>query len=251
MQINGRTILVTGGTSGIGRALAEHFAKRAEHVVIVGRRKGLLDEISAGSANITGLQADLSNLEGVEALAAVVLERFPGLDVLVNNAGISSAEDLTAAAVDLSTPMNILNTNVNCVVHLTNLLLPHLRAQKEATILTTGSGLAFVPRANYPTYCASKAFIHSWLTSLRIQLRDDDVEVLELVPPYVQTALAGSGSVRDPAAMPLDDFIAEVAEIMSGDIPNGEILVDRVKGLRLAERDGNYDHLLGVLNGFA
>lgn len=145
--------------------------------------------------------------------------------------------------------MSIIQTNIIGVLHLTAALLPMLKLRPRATILTTTSGLAFVPRGNFPTYCASKAFLHSWSQSLRVQLRDTSVEVLELAPPYVQTELAGPASATDPAAMPLAAFIAEVMHILGGpSIPGGEILVERVKPLRWAERNGTYEHLFGALN---
>ena len=101
--------------------------------------------------------------------------------------------------------------------------------------------MAFVPRANFPTYCASKAFLHSWIQSLRVQLERTSIDVLELVPPYVQIELAGPDQANDPAAMPLADYVAEVMRLLEGEaLIDGEILVQRVEVLRWAEKNGNY-----------
>jgi uncharacterized oxidoreductase len=119
----------------------------------------------------------------------------------------------------------------------------------DATLMATSSALAFVPRADFPTYCASKAFLHSWLTSLRHQLRKVPVEVLELSPPYVQTELTGSAQASDPRAMPLDAFVAEVISLLEhGDHPGGEILLARDQPRRWAERDGTYATIFAAMN---
>lgn len=249
MDLTGNTILITGGTSGIGRALAEELHGRGNQVIIAGRRRQRLDEITAAHPGMRGMQLDVQDPAAVEAFAADIRGRFPGLNVLINNAGISRAEDLTAGIIDLSVARSIIHTNIVSVLQLTAALLPTLRQQPRATIVTTSSGLAFVPRANFPTYCASKAFLHSWLQSLRVQLRGTSVEVLELAPPYVQTELAGPGQLTDPAAMPLAEYIAEAIQILGGSTPpRGEILVERVKALRWAERNGEYDDKFAALN---
>lgn len=249
MRLTGHTILVTGGTSGIGRALAEMFHRRGNRVVIAGRREALLDEIGAAHPGMTGLVLDVTDPAAIDCFAAEIRRRCPDLDVLINNAGISRAEDLTADPVDVSVPLSIIQTNIVGVIRLTAALLPVLKRQSRATIITTTSGLAFVPRSGYPTYCASKAFLHSWLQSLRAQLRDTSVDVLELAPPYVQTELVGPDQATDPRAMPLADYAAEVMQSLGGPTPpSGEILVARVEALRWAERNGVYDQTFAALN---
>jgi uncharacterized oxidoreductase len=250
MRLTDNTILVTGGTSGIGRALAEAFHARGNRVIILGRRQHLLDAITAARPGMRGMQLDVEDVRAVDAFSSRVREQFPGLNVLINNAGISKAEDLTLDTIDVSVPCTIIQTNIVGVLRLTAGLLPTLKQQPNATIINTTSGLAFVPRANFPTYCASKAFLHSWLQSLRFQLRDTSVEILELAPPYVQTELAGPSHATDPAAMPLADYISEVMQILGQqDLPDDEILVERVKALRWAERDGTYKRIYAALNG--
>lgn len=244
MNLTDNTILITGGTSGIGRALAEAFYQHGNQVIIAGRRQSLLDEITAAHSGMHGIRLDVQDSTDIEAFASHIREQFPKLNVLINNAGISKPEDLTSDSIDLSVMQSIVQTNIVGVLHLTAALLPTLKQQPNSTIVTTTSGLAFVPLSMFPTYCASKAFLHSWLQSLRFQLRETSVEVLELAPPYVQTELGGPSQATDPAAMPLADYIAEVMQILSTpNPPHGEILVDRSKAFRFAEREGNYEQM--------
>jgi uncharacterized oxidoreductase len=189
-----------------------------------------------------GIQLDVEDPRAVDAFAARIRDQVPTLNVLINNAGISRPEDLTADALDVSVARSIIDTNIVSVLQLTAGLLPILKRQPSATIITTTSGLAFMPRAEFPTYCASKAFLHSWLQSLRFQLRKTSVEVLELAPPYVQTELTGPGQAIDPRAVPLADYIAEVIQRLGGPTPpRGEILVEQSAVLRWAEQNHTYD----------
>ncbi len=249
MRLTGNTILITGGTSGIGRALAEQFHRLGNQVVIAGRRQPLLDEITAANPGMSGMPLDVEDPAAIDVFAGRIREQFSGLNVLINNAGISRMEDLTGDDAEIAVSRSILQTNIVSVLHLTAALLPTLQRQPNSTIITTSSGLAFVPRNNFPTYCASKAFLHSWLQSLRFQLRATSVQVLELAPPYVRTDLLGTHSGTDLHAMPLADYIAEVMQLL-GDPhpPRGEILVERVKALRFAERSGNYEQTFALLN---
>lgn len=249
MQLTDNTILITGGTSGIGRALAEALHERGNKVIIAGRRQALLDEITSAHPGMVGIPLDLQDSSALATFAAQVKEQFPNLNVLINNAGISKPEDLTFDSDDISIARDIIDTNIVSVLQLTAALLPTLKAQPKSTLITTTSGLAFVPLAAYPTYCASKAFLHSWLQSLRFQLRNTSVEVLELPPPYVQTELSGPHQATDPNAMPLADYVAEVMQLLGEpNPPHGEILVERTKGYRYAESKGEYDQVYAAQN---
>ena len=250
MEMTGNTILITGGTSGIGRALAEQFHSCGNQVIIAGRRQQLLDEITHAHPTMRGVRVDIEDDKAIQAFSTEVAAEFPKLNILVNNAGISRMEELTGDAAHFATSRDIVQTNILGTLQMTSALLPLLQRQSSATIITTSSGLAFVPRNNFPTYCATKAFLHSWVQSLRVQLRETAIEVLELIPPYVQTELAGAEQAHDPHAMPLDAYIAEVMDRLGDrDLPNGEILVERVKQLRFAERNGDYDQVYAMLNG--
>lgn len=250
MQMTGNTILITGGSSGIGRALAEAFHKLGNHVIVTGRRKALLDELIAANPGMSASVLDVQNISTLRAFAASTLHQYPKLNVLINNAGIMKPENLTDASDNAATIDSTIATNLTAPLHLTAALLPHFKKQAHSTVMTVTSGLAFMPLALTPTYCATKAAIHSWTQSLRYQLRNTDVEVLELAPPYVQTELMGQQQTQDPRAMPLADFIAEVMEILKTQANAKEILVQRVYPLRFAAEKGQagYEEFFKTLN---
>jgi len=244
MQLTGNTLLITGGTSGIGRALAEQFHRLGNTVIIAGRRQALLDEITAQHPGMHGIPLDVADPRAIDAFAARMREQFPTLNVVFNNAGISRSEDLTTDT--LAVARSLIETNILSVLHLTSALLPLLRKQAHATLLATTSGLAFVPRSDYPTYCATKAFLHSWLQSLRYQLRKTTVEVIELIPPYVQTELTGPAQAADPRAVPLAKYIGDVMRILADG--GTEILVEESRAGRWAASAENYDAQFATRN---
>ena len=249
MNITGNTILITGGGTGIGRALAEALHARGNRVIIAGRREGPLKAVADANPGMAWATLDVADPAAIRAFAAQVVRDHPALNVVINNAGIMQPEDLTAEPFDLDVVDATVATNLLGPIRLTAALLPHLRAQPTATVMTVTSGLAFIPLAATPTYNATKAAIHSWTISLRHQLRDTSVEVLELAPPAVATDLM-PGHADNPNSMPLADYTAEVIGLIErGDTPRGEILVERVKPLRNAEISGNWDQVFGALNG--
>lgn len=248
MKITGNTILITGGGSGIGRALAESLYARGNHVIITGRRDAPLQAVAAAHPDMAWATLDMTDPAAIRAFAAQVVRDHPALNVVVNNAGIMQSEDLTAEPFSLETAETTVATNLLGPIRLTMALLPHLRSRPASTVMTVTSGLAFIPLVATPTYNATKAAIHSWTQSLRTQLADTSVEVLELAPPAVATDLM-PGHAQNPGAMPLIDYTAEVMSLIEhGDTPRGEILVERVKPLRRAEIDGRYDQLYAMLN---
>jgi uncharacterized oxidoreductase len=236
MQVSGNTILITGGGSGIGRALAEAFHAEGNQVVIAGRRKELLDETTAANPGMKAAIFDIGNGNSIPGFAEKLKIDFPALNVVIHNAGIMRLESLRDGAV--ADAEATVATNLLGPIRLTAALLPLLEKQPRATIMTVSSGLAFVPMATTPAYCATKAAIHSYTQSLRYQLRDTSVEVLELIPPYVQTELAGTRQANDPIAMPLKDYIGETMKILKTSPGSTEICVERVKPLRFAEPKG-------------
>ncbi len=249
MKLSGNTILVTGGTSGIGRALAEAFHDRGNRVVITGRRQDKLDEIVATRPGMEAVQLDQDDPASLLRLAEVIRARFPDLNVLLANAGISRAEDMAADGWNTADAEAVVNTNILGPLRVTAAVLPLLKTRHDATLLVTTSNLAFIPRADFPSYCASKAFLHSWLQSVRHQLRRIPLEVLELSPPYVGTELTGPSQVSDPRAVPLDVYVAEVIRLLeTGNHPDGEVLVERDYHRRTAERDGRYSEVFAAIN---
>ena len=246
MKTTGNTILITGGGSGIGRGLAEAFHALGNHVIIAGRRKQALDETTAANPGMNSLTLDIEDPAKIRSFAAEVTAQFPVLNVLVNNAGIMRVEKLRAQPYDLADSEAMIATNLLGPIRLTAALLPLLRKQNNSTVMNLSSGLAFVPLAPTPTYCATKAAIHSYTQSLRYQLKGTTTEVLELIPPYVATDLMDGAS--DPRAMPLDQFIREVMEILKSQPGATEVCVENVKRLRFAAESGHHDAVFNGLN---
>ncbi|HWG21049.1 MAG TPA: SDR family oxidoreductase [Terracidiphilus sp.] len=246
MQSSGNTILITGGGSGIGRGLAEALHKLGNQIIVSGRRQSALDETTAAHPGMKSLVLDVEQPGSIRSFAAEVTGKFPVLNVLINNAGIMRPEKLLDQPEDLADAESIVATNLLGPIRLTAALLPHLKQQRTATIINVSSGLAFVPLAVTPTYCATKAGIHSYTQSLRWQLRSTAIEVVEVIPPYVQTDLMNGA--EDPRAMPLNEFIAETMALLSQQPTRPEIVVERVKPLRLAAENGNYDGIFKGMN---
>ncbi len=246
MKMTGNTILITGGGSGIGRGLAEAWHALGNHVIIAGRRQQVLDETARANPGMATMVLDIGDAGSIAAFAAKLTAERPALNVVVHNAGIMRPEKLLEQGAEAADAEAIVATNLLGPIRLTAALLPALRRQAEATIMTVSSGLAFVPMALTPTYSATKAAIHSYSESLRYQLQGTAVEVLELIPPYVQTDLMGGA--EDPRAMPLNEYIAEVMEILRRVPAAAEICVERVKPLRFAAESGKYEATFRGLN---
>lgn len=245
MDMRGNTILITGGGSGIGRGLAEAFHARGNQVLIAGRRREILEDTVRANPGMASYVVDLQDPSAIRGFAAKVAADFPSLNVLVNNSGIMRAEDLRAPAGDLSDMEAIVATNLLGPLRLTAAVLPLLQRQPRSVVMNVSSGLAFLPLATTPTYCATKAALHSYTESLRYQLRGTSTEVLELIPPYVATELMNGAS--DPRAMPLPAFIAEVMHLLETQPEAEEICVENVKRLRFAAETGKYGE---VFRGF-
>jgi len=245
MQISGNTILVTGGNSGLGRRFAEEFAKRGNKVIITGRKQETIDEVVAATPGIIGYVLDVTDARAIKDFAAKVVVEHPDLNVAIHNAGIMAAEDLTEP--DLTEAEDILITNLLGPIRLIAALMPHFLNRQAATIMTVSSGLAFVPLAKTPTYNATKAAIHSYSLSLREQLKDTNVEVIEIVPPGVQTQLM-PGQADDPRAMPLEDYIAETMAIFEQRPTPSVNAVQRVNFLYKATEEGRFDEAFRALN---
>ncbi|QDH15185.1 SDR family NAD(P)-dependent oxidoreductase [Oecophyllibacter saccharovorans] len=247
MKMTGNTILITGGGSGIGAALAQRFAALGNKVIIAGRREAALQKTCAGHPNMHFMVLDASNPQAIDKFAHELVQAYPKLNVLINNAGIMRFEDLSKKR-DLHDAEETVETNLLGPIRLTNALVEHLEHQPDAVIINVTSGLAFVPLVSTPTYNATKAAIHSYTDSLREALKGK-VEVLELAPPAVQTGLT-PGQEKLEGYMPLKDFIDEVMTLLAKTPTSREILVKNVEPLRFAERNGQYDETLAHLNDF-
>jgi len=247
MNISGNTIFIPGSTSGIGLAFALALQASGNTVIVGGRRADLLDEIAAEHPGIDTVLIDTTDADSIQSAARQVLDRHPDLNVLVPMAGIMRAEDWHKPAAFLASAEAVLTTNVLGPVRLIAAFIEHLQSRPDATIITVSSGLAFTPLGVTPSYNASKAAIHMLSESMRLQLADTTVKVVELVPPSVRTALM-PGQEDNEVAMPLDEFVAEVMGLLKAQPDVKEIQVERVKFLRYGEARGDYDQVVAVLN---
>jgi uncharacterized oxidoreductase len=243
------TILITGGGSGIGRALAEKFHALGNIVIISGRNLSRLEDVASANPGMIAMELDITDINSIAGFARQIVAEHPQLNVVINNAGIMIPEAMTAVPVDVTVADATVITNLLGPIRLSSALLPHLARQPEATLMTVSSGLAFVPLAMTPTYSATKAAIHSWSVAMRHQLRDGPIRVIELAPPYVQTELMGEHQAVDPHAMPLAEFIDEVISILTDNPDAEEVIVERCKPLRYAAENGNLAEIMAGLNG--
>jgi uncharacterized oxidoreductase len=248
MKAKGNTILITGGGSGIGEALAHRFHDRGDIVIVAGRREEALRRAIAGRANMHALTLDVENADGVARFAERLLAAHPTLNVLVNNAGVMRFEALDRSR-DLADAEATIAANLLGPIRVTNALIDHLARQPDAAIVNVTSGLAFVPLITTPTYNATKAALHSYTVAMREALRGK-VEVIELAPPAVQTGLT-PGQESRAGYLPLDAFADEAMALLSQSPTPREILVERVRFLRFAEAEGRFDQTMKQLNEFA
>ena len=247
MNISGNSVFIPGATSGIGLALALELQARGNTVIIGGRRADLLERIAAEHPGLDTVPVDTADAASIDSAAKEVLARHPDLNVLVTMAGIMRIEDWHEPGSFLASAEAVVTTNVLGPIRLIAAFIEHLRAQPAATIMTVSSGLAFTPLAVTPSYNASKAAIHMLSESLRLQLADTSVQVMELEPPSVRTALL-PGQENSEVAMPLQEFVAEVVALLQAQPDAKEIQVERVKFLRYGEARGDYDQVIATLN---
>lgn len=215
MRLQGNTILITGGSAGIGLALAKEFVALGNRVIVTGRSAEKLEAARAEVPEVETIQGDVADPDAVRALAARVESDYPDLNVLINNAGVFIARNHTGPSKDLVGLTSEIDINLSGPIRIISVLIDRLKAN-HGTIINVSSGLAFVPLQSSPIYCATKAAMHSYTIALRQQLKQSGVEVIELMPPAVKTALT--------ADLPEDgDF-----KIMTTE----ELMAETFKGLR-------------------
>ncbi|OBC04241.1 oxidoreductase [Mycobacterium sp. 852013-50091_SCH5140682] len=247
MQISGNTIFIPGSTSGIGLALALALQAKGNTVIVGGRRTELLDEIATEHPELDTVQIDTTDPESIRAAADTVLGKHPELNVVIAMAGVMAVEDWHDPESFLASAEHVITTNVLGPIRLIAAFIEHLQAQQDATIVTVSSGLAFAPLRATPSYNASKAAVHILTESVRLQLADTSVKLVELVPPSVATDLL-PGQRESSFAMPLDEFVSEVVGLLETQPDAKEIQVERVKFLRYGEARGDYDQVVATLN---
>lgn len=244
MKSTGNTFLITGGGTGIGLALAQRWHDMGNHVIITGRRQQVLQDAVAGRKRMTAYALDVTAPDAVDRFVQQVIADHPDINILVNNAGIFSAEKVTARR-DISDAERMIETNIVGPMRLTNAMIDHLSGQPNAALINVSSGLAFVPFPAAPTYSATKAALHAWTAAIRPLLKDK-VEVIEIVPPQVQTELT-PGQSQDANSMPLDAFADEVITLLHATPTPAEVCVERVRYFREAEAKGQFDEALQML----
>jgi len=239
MDITSRTVFIAGATSGIGLELARRFAAAGSTVVVGGRRADLLGKIA--SEGFAAVRIDVTDQGSVGRARDTILRTHPGLDTIVTMAGTGIPEDLRDPAHFTAAEQTI-DTNLLGTIRVTDAFTPHLIGRGAGTIITVSSGIGFLPFPVMPTYAASKAAVHAYSEALRAQLDGTGVEVSELVPPAVATR--PEAKQRNPHALELADFAAEVMDLLQTNPTPHEILVKGVLIHRWAERDGTYNELV-------
>ena len=232
MHTAGNTILITGGATGIGLALAEIFLNKGNEVLICGRREHKLAEAKAKLPNLHTLKCDVASAEDRKRVLEWAISKFGSLNVLVNNAGIQREIDFKKGAVDSMSGENEIEINLQAPVHLSALFIPHLIKQKEAAIVNISSGLAFVPIAMMPLYCATKAAIHSFSISLRHQLRNTSIKVFEIIPPTTDTELdRGARDKRGQTDRGIEPEVVAASAIEAVEKDNYEVAIGQAQFL--------------------
>lgn len=251
MQMQGNTIFITGGSSGIGCALAEAFHRRGNHIIVSGRREDRLKEICARHSGMAYFVLDVTDPNSIRSVACKVTADFPALNCVFNNAGVQMRAGISAdGSLDEHSLETEITTNLFGPIRVAAAFLPHLAKQARGTLVNVSSGLAFVPMARFPVYCATKAAIHSWTMTLRHQWQKLGVKVIELIPPYVGTELGGPRKQPmnlGPQPMPLDAFIAQTMKELESDAD--EIAIADAKKLFAATSPESVKRIFDFMNG--
>jgi uncharacterized oxidoreductase len=237
MKMQGNTIFITGGSSGIGKGLAEAFHKLGNQVLITGRREEILKSVCMANPGMRYFVLDVTEPDAVRRVTAEVMAQFPALNCVFNNAGIQTVQDFSSGALSEAEVIEEINTNLLGVIRVAAAFLPNLKKKQNAVLLNVSSGLAFVPLARFPVYCATKAAVHSLTLSMRRQIDGSGVKVIELIPPHVETALGGPSKAARlnagaPKPMPIDVFIEETIKELATDAD--EIAIGIAKNLMAA-----------------
>jgi uncharacterized oxidoreductase len=211
MQLSQNTILITGGTSGIGFELAKQLGALGNVIIVTGRDQAKLDKVKKLLPKLHTFQSDVTDPKAIAQLFETVTKQFPELNMLINNAGIMRTINMHDKNGSLDDITKEIETNLNGPIRMVKQFLPHLKAKSTSAIVNVTSGLAFTPLPMSPVYCATKAGLHSFTLSLRVQLKKSKVRVFELAPPATQTELLGdfhSDDMKGISVMKVEDMVA-------------------------------------------
>lgn len=212
MDLNNSTILITGGTSGIGLELVKQLSELGAAIIVTGRRSDALNETKKKFPNVHTFQSDVSNPKEIERLYKEVTQQFPDLNIIINNAGLMRLIDLQDTSLDLENINREIATNLSGTIQMVHQFLPHLVTKKSAAIVNVSSGIAFMSYSSAPVYSATKAGVRAYTQALRLQLEDTNVKVFEMIPPGVNTNLQNDWSVApNPSQMMSVDKMVNVA----------------------------------------
>jgi uncharacterized oxidoreductase len=237
METSGNTVLITGGSGGIGFELAVQLQALGNTVIITGRDQARLKAAVAKSPGLHAVKSDVADPAAIAALYKKLVAKFPGLNVLVNNAGIMRKINLQKNKYDLAGIGGEIETNLIGPIRMVQQFLPWLKSQKSSAIVNISSGLAFVPLPIAPVYCATKAGLHSYTRSLRAQLKNTGVKVFELAPPLTKTNLLDGFDPRDMEgvkSMPVEELARHAIQGMAKDVL--EIRPGQSKQLKFMDR---------------
>ena len=221
MEISGNTVLITGGATGIGYAMAESFLKAGNEVIICGRRKTRLVEAQKKHPEFHIKVCDVAEEKDQKALIEWITKNFSNLNILVNNAGVQRDIDFTKGISEFLSGENEIKINLEAPIVLSGLFIPYLIGKKEPAIINVSSGLGFVPAARMPVYSATKAGLHAFSMALRHQLLKIGIKVFEVVPPAVDTELNPEGRAKRgsfKANLSAEEFVASVMKDLKNDV---------------------------------
>jgi uncharacterized oxidoreductase len=249
MKITGNTVLITGGATGIGFSLAEHLVKAGNTVIVCGRRQEKLREATKTLPQIQTRECDLSNDTQRTMLHDWVVSNFKDVNILINNAGIQRTVDFRKGTHELFDGEDEIETNLKACVHMAAHFIPDFLEKEESAIVNVSSGLAFVPLALAPVYCATKAALHSFSVSLRHQLRATPIKVFEIIPPMVDTELGkGARERRGEQYRGIPPSEVAVAAMKALEDDEYEVAVGQAQGLRMAAASGSADQFFRNMN---
>ncbi|CCH53020.1 short-chain dehydrogenase/reductase SDR [Fibrisoma limi BUZ 3] len=236
MNVANSTILITGGTSGIGLELVKQLSQQGANLIVTGRSLDALHQTKRQFPNVQVFQSDVSKSKDIEQLYKDVTQQFPALNIIINNAGLMRLIDLQDTRLDSENIVREINTNLTGTIQMVHHFLPHLLKQKSAAIVNVSSAIAFMAYSSAPIYSASKAGVHAYTKALRLQLEGTNVNVFEVIPPGVNTNLQNDWVLQpNPGQMmDADKLVKEVVKGLSNDTL--EIKPGPVKVIKLASR---------------